>query len=415
MKITNTSLLSGLPKPLHQNILKVARILNRSGFQCFIVGGAVRDLLMGRPSKDFDFTTDARPGDIISLFNKTIPTGIKHGTVTVLLHKDVFEITTFRSDGKYSDARHPDSVSFSDTLNEDLLRRDFTMNGIAYDPLENILIDNHGGIDDIKNRIIQTIGRAEERFLEDGLRTIRACRFSATLEFEISEDTFHAMKDRKVHERTKQIAVERFTDEIFKGLSHEKISRMISSLEESGLISLFIPEYPDKNMTEEKLLKLDRLFSLPETFKIAKWFSIVNLDQKARSIASRLKFSGKNIKEIETFLNIIRFSEPQSDLFKIRKFSSLIKGQYGENSLPLIQSISDYSSVNPNIKKIIHSLSSDPLVIKDLAVNGTDLINEGYRGKEIGNQFNEILEIVWKSPEKNQKEILLKVIKKTES
>ena len=174
---------------------KILRILNRNGFDAYVVGGCVRDVLMNRKPNDWDVTTSATPEETKKCFDgyKVIETGIKHGTVTVLMDGEPFEITTFRSDGSYSDGRHPDSVSFSKDIKVDLARRDFTMNALAYSPSKGI-IDEYGGMDDIKNRIIRAVGNPEERFKEDSLRIMRAIRFAGTLGFLIEPETARAVK-----------------------------------------------------------------------------------------------------------------------------------------------------------------------------------------------------------------------------
>ena len=174
---------------------KILRTLNRAGFDAFVVGGCVRDMLMGRKPSDWDITTSATPEETKSCFSglKVIETGIKHGTVTVVMDGEPFEITTFRSDGTYSDGRHPDSVNFSKDIRVDLARRDFTMNALAYSPAKG-LIDEFGGMDDIKNRVIRAVGDPGERFKEDSLRIMRAIRFAGTLGFMIEPDTARAVK-----------------------------------------------------------------------------------------------------------------------------------------------------------------------------------------------------------------------------
>lgn len=175
---------------------KILRTLNRAGFDAFVVGGCVRDMLMGRKPDDWDVTTSATPEETKKCFEgyKVVETGIRHGTVTVVIDREPFEITTFRSDGTYSDGRHPDSVCFSKDIKVDLARRDFTMNALAYSPNKGI-IDEYGGIADIENRVIRAVGDPEKRFAEDSLRIMRAVRFAGTLGFMIEPETARAVKD----------------------------------------------------------------------------------------------------------------------------------------------------------------------------------------------------------------------------
>jgi len=188
-------------------VLNIATILNKSGYQAWVVGGSIRDLIINRPAYDYDLATDALPQKVMKLIKRTVPTGIKHGTVTVITDSGNVEVTTFRKEGKYSDARRPDSVTYSQSILEDLSRRDFTINGIAYNPITEELLDPFDGRSDIENGIIRTIGDPAERFFEDGLRPVRACRFASQLNFSIYENTFKAIPE--CQERTAMVSVER--------------------------------------------------------------------------------------------------------------------------------------------------------------------------------------------------------------
>src|SRR5271157_4062057 len=174
-------------------VREFASVFKAAGFQCHLVGGAVRDMLLGRPHTDFDIATDALPPQVIPLFRRVIPTGIKHGTVTVHFKGTTFEVTTFRTEAAYGDGRRPDSVTFSPSIMDDLARRDFTINAIAYDLLTDRVADPHGGRQDLRNGIIRAIGNASDRFREDGLRPLRACRFAAQLGFTVEEATRQAI------------------------------------------------------------------------------------------------------------------------------------------------------------------------------------------------------------------------------
>ncbi|MEE1185167.1 MAG: hypothetical protein UHX92_03715, partial [Acutalibacteraceae bacterium] len=170
---------------------KIEYVINRitdSGFEAFIVGGCVRDMLMGKTPNDFDITTSATPEEIQNIFEKTVPTGIKHGTITVVLEGEPIEVTTFRCDGDYNDCRHPEKVEFVRSIEADLSRRDFTVNAIAYNPTKGI-VDLFGGIEDINSKILRAVGNPEKRFCEDALRIMRLFRFSSVLSFEIEEKT----------------------------------------------------------------------------------------------------------------------------------------------------------------------------------------------------------------------------------
>ncbi len=228
--------------PVHipADLQTAAGIFAKASRQCWLVGGAVRDGLLGRRSIDYDLATDAEPDEVVSLFHRTIPTGIKHGTVTILLGGHQFETTTFRRDGDYSDGRRPDKVVYSTDINEDLSRRDFTINAIAWDLINNRLIDPHNGREDLKNQIIKAIGTPSERFNEDGLRSIRACRFASQLGFSIESETMKAIG--KTLSNIPSISAERIWEELKKILVSQKPSTAFRLFLESGLMNLLLPE-----------------------------------------------------------------------------------------------------------------------------------------------------------------------------
>lgn len=251
-------LLQPLEPTQRQAVQEIARVLQESGYECYLVGGCVRDLLRGMPAKDLDLTTDALPQESRKLFKKTIPTGIEHGTITVRMLGHSLELTTYRTEGSYTDGRRPDQVQFGKSLSEDLCRRDFTVNALAYDPISEDLVDEHGGLDDLKNRLIRTIGEARDRFFEDGLRPIRACRFLSTLEFRLEETTQKALSEPEVQKRTAMVAIERFTDELRKGLKSADPMPMLLEIHKSGLLSVFLNranvESSGEALTDDELM-----------------------------------------------------------------------------------------------------------------------------------------------------------------
>ena len=202
---------------LHQNIqlptqaALILQTLRQAGFEAYIVGGCVRDSLIGRKPGDWDITTSARPEMVKKLFRRTADTGLKHGTVTVMRGSEAYEVTTFRLDGAYSDSRHPDSVQFVTSLAEDLARRDFTINAMAYAP-DCGVVDLYGGLEDLRQGKIRAVGNPAERFTEDALRMMRAIRFSAQLGFEIEEKTWNAISP--LASRLEKVSRERIRDEI---------------------------------------------------------------------------------------------------------------------------------------------------------------------------------------------------------
>ncbi|MCR5400089.1 MAG: HD domain-containing protein, partial [Treponema sp.] len=217
-------------------------VFEKNGFKAYLVGGAVRDTIMKKSVHDWDITSDAKPEEIQKIFKKVIPTGIQHGTVTVLYKGNEIEVTTFRTDGTYSDGRHPDSVSFTGDLTEDLSRRDFTMNAIAASLKDGKIIDPFNGQKDIKKKIIRTVGNPKERFLEDGLRPVRAIRFSSKLNFCIEKNTYSAIFQDNILKKVSSVSLERFRDEFEKILSSKNPSIALKQMEESGILNIFIPE-----------------------------------------------------------------------------------------------------------------------------------------------------------------------------
>jgi len=199
--------------PVSASIKRFSSRFKKAGFTLYIVGGAIRDYLLGLENGDFDFTTDAEPSEVKALFSHVIPTGIDHGTVTVIFEKQMFEVTTFRSEGIYLDGRHPSSVTFIRNLEEDLKRRDFTINAFAADCTTGAIIDLNNGLKDLREKTIRAIGDPQKRFEEDALRIFRACRIASKLNFIIEENTLSAMKSEK--ENLKNVSAERIREELF--------------------------------------------------------------------------------------------------------------------------------------------------------------------------------------------------------
>lgn len=225
-----------------ERVLELCERLIRAGHEAFLVGGGARDLLLGRPVSDWDVATSARPEAVIALFPRAIPTGIRHGTVTVLLdggHLPV-EVTTYRGEGAYSDGRHPDEVHFVRSLDEDLKRRDFTINAMALDPRGLTLYDPLGGEADLSRRLLRAVGCAEERFAEDGLRLMRAVRFAAVLELDVEEATLAAVAKNRA--RLRRVSVERIRDELLKLLMAPRPSVGLRLMQQTGLLDEVLPE-----------------------------------------------------------------------------------------------------------------------------------------------------------------------------
>ncbi len=217
-------------------------LFEAAGFEAYLVGGAVRDEFMGKGAHDWDVATNAKPQEVIKIFHRVIPTGIKHGTVTVHFMKQSIEVTTFRTESDYSDGRHPDKVEYAGHIEEDLSRRDFTMNAMAASLKDGRIVDPYGGAEDIQKKTIRAVGQPVERFMEDGLRPVRAVRFASQLGFKIEENTWAAILREDILKKSAGISLERFRDEFCKILLSPVPSVGLKLLEESGLLKIFVPE-----------------------------------------------------------------------------------------------------------------------------------------------------------------------------
>ncbi len=223
-------------------VVRLCQRLEQAGFEAHLVGGGVRDMLLGRPVHDWDVATSALPEEVNGLFRRTIPTGIKHGTVTVLMDRGELpvEVTTYRGEGAYSDGRHPDSVDFVKSLEEDLKRRDFTINAMALDPVGRRVVDPLGGDVDIRARLIRAVGDPAARFNEDGLRVMRAVRFAAVLEFPVEQETLAAIPGAL--ERLRLVSAERVRDELLKTLEARQPSLGLEPMSSAGVLEVVLPE-----------------------------------------------------------------------------------------------------------------------------------------------------------------------------
>ena len=227
--------------------MKVPKILSEfnrhfdeAGFECYLVGGAIRNMKAGLDVPDYDFATNARPEEVMKLFKRVIPTGIQHGTVTVLFKGHSYEVTTYRVEGTYSDSRRPDFIHFTPSIEEDLKRRDFTINSMALNLTDGNLLDPHDGAGDLKKGLIRAIGDPEERFTEDPLRMIRACRFASQLGFDIEDNTLAAMK--QLHLKISLVSIERVRDEFVKIIMSDFPSRGIEIMDGVSLLGIILPE-----------------------------------------------------------------------------------------------------------------------------------------------------------------------------
>ncbi|ADQ45876.1 Polynucleotide adenylyltransferase region [Caldicellulosiruptor kronotskyensis 2002] len=377
--------------------MKVIKLLNQHGFKAYLVGGCLRDYLLSKEPQDFDIATDAKPEDVIHLFEKTIPTGIKHGTVTVIINGVKIEVTTFRVEKEYENHRWP-KVEFTNSLFEDLRRRDFTINAMAYHPDEG-LIDYFGGIEDLKNKIVRCVGNPHERFFEDALRILRCIRFATQLSFVIENKTFEALKSLK--HLLKKISKERINIELSKTLESKNSSYGLELLYESSVGSIIIPEYSQIYLY---LSQVDFDF-IPTKFKVPAFFACLKDGILVEKLMRDLKFEKKKINFAVKLCNYLTmecsqdklvkkiFFEEEKEVEEILTTISILKSDHR-----ILQTFNDLKREN----KLIHK--------KDVQLSGKDLLVLGLRGEMIGKVLNTVYEYVLENPEKNSKDEILNYV-----
>lgn len=447
-----------LPDAVH----KIIHILEQHGYEAFAVGGCVRDVMLGRQPEDWDITTSAKPEQIKACFRKTIDTGIAHGTVTVMLDKTGYEVTTYRIDGEYTDNRHPDKVAFTDNLRLDLERRDFTINAMAYNPRTG-LVDAFGGMDDLENGVIRCVGDAGMRFDEDALRMLRAVRFAGQLGFAIAEDTLEAIRVR--YQNLAHISAERIRVEMDKLLMSPHPDR-IRLAYETGMISVFLPEF-DAMMTVEQqnphhiytvgehtiqsiknmyelISGAERTFTKQERSILAFTMLLHDIGKPscktvgedgcghfhghprvsrdmAKDILKRLTFDNyrRDIICRLVFWHDLRI-EPKKPA--VRRAASKIGADIMEYYFMVCHA--DILAQNPamhqeklqrleQVKNLYRQIQEEQqaLTVAELAVDGKDVLAAGVPpGKAVGEMLQYLLNCVLDEPENNEKEILLELI-----
>lgn len=432
---------------LPDNVNTILKTLREHGHEAYAVGGCVRDSILGREPDDWDITTSAAPCEVKALFRRTADTGIKHGTVTVLMGADGYEVTTYRIDGVYEDSRHPREVTFTASLREDLLRRDFTINAMAYNP-EAGLIDYFDGLGDIARRSIRAVGDPEQRFGEDALRIMRAVRFSAQLGYAIEENTLRAAA--KLSSTLERISAERICTELTKLLLSDHPGEL-RTLYETGITRVILPEFDACMGTSQnnphhrynvgehilhsvEAVRADRVLRYTMLFhdigKPACHFTDAQgIDhfhghapvgaKMAADIMRRLKFDNDTLRRVETLVRYHDINMGETP-YSIRKSMAVI----GEELFPLLfevkladgaaqseyrleekrQKIDAWKSIYRRILE-----EKNCLTLRDLAVSGQDLIAAGVQpGREIGVLLRRMLEDVLQYPNHNTREYLLK-------
>lgn len=437
--------------PVPEKISKFASVFREHGFRLYIVGGAVRDFLLGLPNSDFDFCTDALPEQVMGIFRSVIPTGIKHGTVTVLFKGNSFEVTTFRTEGSYSDSRHPDSVIFVRSLEEDLSRRDFTVNAFAADCIDGSITDLFGGMSDIKKKVIRAIGNPYERFTDDALRMMRFARFCSKLGFSADSATKQAAAELSY--RIANVSSERIYNELSKILMSAKPTVGLRILEETGILEKILPELilcrtieqtkvGSSNVLEHIYNAVDaaascgyglevRLACLlhdigkPQTMSVNAYGFLhfygheVKSAVMAADIMKRLKCSNKTIDDVSIIIanHMIKYRSDWTD-GAVKRFIRRVGKQNISNlfELQLCDRIasdgkSRVEEYDEFIKRI-KTVENEPMTVKDLDITGEDLAAAGIpKSREMGAVLEQLLEMVIDYPTLNHKETLLEQAK----
>lgn len=432
------------------SVMKIIETLEQAGFEAYAVGGCVRDSLLGRNPSDWDITTSARPEQVKALFSHTIDTGIRHGTVTVMLEHVGYEVTTYRIDGEYEDSRHPKEVIFTPLLTEDLKRRDFTINAMAWNPRAGI-IDEFGGMEDLDEGIIRCVGSPEERFSEDALRMMRAVRFSAQLGYEIEPATKAAI--RKLAPNLTHVSAERIQVELVK-LVESMHPDYLRVAYETGITRVVLPEFDLCMETEqhnphhcytvgEHMLHSMLAVSSNRYLRLAMLLHDIAKPEKkktdeqgidhfhghqgaseemAKVILRRLKFDNETIRIVSRLIGFHDYRFPAE-----RRSVRRAVWKVGEDLFPMLLQVKEADTMAQSlyerekklewiakVEKLYREILKDRecLSLKDLAVTGRDLIRAGCApGPELGRILNEMLQDVLEHPEHNNKEYLLQSIR----
>jgi tRNA nucleotidyltransferase (CCA-adding enzyme) len=420
--------------------LEICRRLDAHSFGAWVVGGCVRDHLMGRDVSDWDICTSASPQQVMKIFPRVIPTGVQHGTVTVLMAKTGYEVTTLRGETTYSDGRRPDSVYFVDDVQHDLARRDFTVNAIAFDPVRELLIDPFDGIGDLRRRVIRAVGKASERFAEDGLRVLRAARFVATLEFALDEETRKAIGPNI--DTFKKVSAERVRDEWVKTLKAREPSRAFAVMHETGILGAVEPAFEQmaetaddgegsRSVLAHSLAVLD---AAPIGDVIVRMAALLHDIGKTQS---REQHAEVGAKLADAFLKEYRFSNEERarvthlvrhhvidldalrDGAAVRRFIVRVTPSAMDDLVALRRadlvargdtaSLERLDEVRADVRRTLDA--KHPLSTRDLAINGGDLQKElGIPpSKQLGDTLAMLLDRVLDDPALNEREKLLEI------
>lgn len=405
---------------LPEDVANIIAKLEANGYEAYAVGGCIRDSLLFRDPEDWDITTSARPEQVKEIFRRTVDTGILHGTVTVMIDKNGYEVTTYRIDSEYEDGRHPNSVEFSTDLVEDLQRRDFTINAMAYNGTSG-LVDEFNGIEDLGKKVVRCVGNPVDRFSEDALRMMRAIRFSAQLGFAIEDDTFLAIK--KLAPNLNKVSRERIHVEINKTILSNH-PEYIMQMYETGLTKQVLPVI-DGIMASKRNRSTLAMLRATQKELVLRYAALLN-DASVEDVKDTLKNLKLDNYTVTTAAKLVECSKLTIDENESAVREAIFK--YGKEMLLLIllhqeaiiKAKEDTTGIMiPGGKKHIAVIRrlyyeiinrGDCISIKDLSVNGTDLMEYGMQGPLIGETLNQLLHIVMENPKLNDKETLIAMI-----
>ena len=438
-EVNQETLITALDQALLAEVRTISSVLRQAGFDSWVVGGCVRDVALGllnpeqpRKTGDFDLATSAEPEQVQALFRKVIPTGIKHGTVTVVLSKQHFEVTTLRGERGHTDGRRPDEVFFVNDITADLARRDFTVNAMAYSVEDRTLHDPFSGLSDLVAGKLRAVGDAQARFLEDGLRVLRCARFCATLNFEIESTTAAAIVPSL--SSFKKVAQERVQQEWWKALSSRHPGQFLNAILEHGLLAITAPElFTDRDSLLPSAVAAQLLDQAPRDpiYRLA--LLVVAGSAKKENTAARLQVAAYNAQALGARLKLSR--EQQHELLRLaqhhvlpdslltdphpalaRRYLVQVGREHLESILRMQRDVAaadhlrtDHAALQAAAQQVIEAeAASDAAVhLKELKLNGQDLIELGVpKGRTLGEVLSALLEVVLDDPAQNEREAL---------
>ena len=398
-----------------QKAAQILKTLNAAGYEAYVVGGCVRDSILDRVPGDWDITTSAKPEEVKEIFGKTVDTGLQHGTVTIIKNRKGYEVTTYRIDGEYRDGRHPDSVEFTSSLLEDLKRRDFTINAMAYSH-ETGIVDAFDGMGDLEKKVIRCVGCPRDRFTEDALRILRAIRFAAQLGFSIEGETYGAI--REIAPNLKNVSKERIQVELTKLLTSAHPEK-IAMVEDTGISPYVTGDFPLVFQTERE--RMAGGTSGPEPFsclallppeKSMRWAGFLRhmKPDMVRRILKGLKLDNETVDNGKVMAGAAQ-APLGPEKAGIRRFLSRMTPYQFDGCLRL--KALDKDPQTEEIRRLWEEIEKDGdcVSLKELAVGGGDLLAAGMEGKEIGETLRRLLELVLEDPSLNRREFLLEKLR----